>query len=152
MENQLIPTKLNDASREVPSIVDWTRLEASGLVRYYQGDPVRGDRYTLPSLNPKSIAPVAGLGVCLVRFLKEGTWSLAPAKQNVDPWCIAAAYVRLGYIPPLILADQFTATPDLTPLEAERVASAVREVTRLQQKRLDCIERILKQAETLRCW
>lgn len=152
MENRASIVNLHDASGEVRSIVDWSNLEDAGLVKFTQGEPVQDEKYDLPAFDEKRVTSVAGLGLCLVRMHEDQTWALAPAKHGINAWATAAAYVRLGYIPPLQLAEEFAGQPDLTPPEIERVVSAIREGIRSRRERLMSIERILSKSESYFRW
>jgi len=128
-------TRYIDASKVQPLQAPLPDLLQKGLVKAYQGEPIETLYYPLPDFDPKDISPVAGLGVCLVRFEEKSTWALAKNRHHVNPWEFTAAFVRLGYFPPLQLIEQLDKSPTLTPVEANEVIEIVLEVIspRIQQ-------------------
>jgi len=127
--------KYIDASKILAQEAPLTEMLSQGVIRSHQGEPIETLYYTLPAFDPKKVSPVAGLGVCLIRFETDSTWALAKNRHHVDPWEIAAAFVRLGYFPPLQLIEQLSKSPNLTPSEAHEVIEIVLEVVtpRIQQ-------------------
>ncbi len=137
---------LFNASDVVPRRVEWSRLELEGKVSFHQGEPLTMDCYDLPQFDPRRVAPISGLDVCLVHFLESDTWAIAPSREEVSAWAIAAAYVRLGFVPPLAVMDRLEERSDLVPIETRRVAQVVREEVIARQDRLN---RILKLLDTV---
>lgn len=141
-----------DASDVVPSFVDWAQLLKDGQVKFYQGEPQQPYRYDLPGFDPRRVAPIAGLDLCLVRFRGSDQWAMAPARKDLNPWWIAAAYVRLGYIPPLALVDEFNDNPNLVPDETRRVINIIKVCLLERQERINKIIKTLTDVQKSLAW
>lgn len=134
---------LINASDIVPRTVDWWRLEREGKVSFHQGEPIAVDCYDLPQFDPRKVAPISGLDLCLVHLLENDTWAIALSREHVSAWAIAAAYVRLGYIPPLSVMEHLEERSDLVPIETRRVVQVIREEVTARQERLSHIQKVL---------
>jgi hypothetical protein len=134
---------LINASDIVPRMVDWWRLEREGKASFHQGEPIAMDCFDLPQFDPRRVAPISGLDLCLVHLLESDSWAIAPSRENVSAWAIAAAYVRLGYVPPLAVMDRLEEHSDLVPIETRRVIQVIREEVTARQERLSRIQRLL---------
>ncbi|MBN1265987.1 MAG: hypothetical protein JXA25_10870 [Anaerolineales bacterium] len=118
--------KLKDASGVKTTIVDWWLLFEAGQAEFFQGEPGKPDAYLLPDFSEALIAPVAMLGMCIIHNLRTGEWALAPARQGIDAWEVAAAYMRLGYRPPLFLIHQLTNRPRISIRESHKILDLFR--------------------------
>ncbi|MBN2556883.1 MAG: hypothetical protein JXA97_13165 [Anaerolineales bacterium] len=140
-----------DASKIMASHAPLDQLIKLEKIRSFQGDPIGTAFYQLPDFNPKTISPIASLGVCLIQFQDDSSWALAQSRHDVDPWEITAAFVRLGYFPPLQLIDQLTKSPNLTAAEANEVIQIVLEViTPRIQNLIEIRTNLLKIKQALR--
>lgn len=134
---------LINASDVLPQTVEWWQLEREGKVSFHQGEPITSECYDLPQFDPRRVAPISGLDLCLVHLLESDTWAIAPSRENVSAWAIAAAYVRLGYVPPLAVMDRLEERSDLVPIETRRVIQILREEIAARQERLTKIQKVL---------
>lgn len=152
-ETQAAEKTLIDASEVKIKTVDWAQLQANGQVKFYQGEPHGGlERYDLPQFDPRRVAPIAGLDVCLALLLEERSWALAPARKETTAWWVAAAYVRLGYVPPLALVDLFDDQPGLFPDETRKVIAIVKSALAERQERISKISATLTRVQRTLAW
>lgn len=119
---------MRDASEVEKVFLDWLPLYEAGRVEYHQGEPGTSEAYLLPDFQGLSDNKVASLGLCLVHARDPEEWYLVPARQGVDAWEIAAAYIRLGYSPPVSLIHQLTRNPRTSLAETGQILDHYRTV------------------------
>jgi len=134
---------LKDASCAQKILVDWWPLYEAGHAEFFQGEPGKPDGYPLPEFTERDMAPVGMLGMCVIHNLQSGEWFLAPARQGVDAWEIAAAYARLGCRPPLILINQLTNRPRIPLKECHLILDIFRQSLETQQDDLSGLGQVL---------
>lgn len=107
------------------------------------GGPMMNYCYPLPEfdMNPDEAAKkIAHLPVCLVHFEEDDEYALALTGGGMNlAWEICAAYVELGYLPPLHFANlpKYAGGPPIGFAAAKRVLSAMEKSIEVNQHWLE---------------
>ncbi len=132
-----------DASSVQSRAVDWWLLYEQGELFFFQGEPGCSEGYLLPNFDDPTGISVAALGLCLIHRIFPDEWFLAPARQGVGAWEIAAGYLRLGYSPPIALIPDLTTMPRIPMEECMEILEAYRRTSHLYRGDKNALDQVL---------